>query len=111
MILALVLWLGRRREGSRTDAGTWVLLAAALGTMTYAFTFNPDMMVAIPVLGVMDEWDLFAFEAIPITLLGVWWLRTAFDPGEGRDALVLSAAATSLVRTAGFLLLNAGVRL
>ena len=109
-ILVLTLWLGRRRDGGRTDAGKWVLIAAALGTMAYAFTFNPDMMVANPILGVMNEWDLFAFEAVPITLLGVWWLRTAFDPGEGRDALVLSAAATSLVHTAGFLLLNAGVR-
>jgi hypothetical protein len=108
-ILALTLWLGRRRDGGRTDPGTWVLLAA-LGTVVYAFTFNPDMMVGDQTLGVMNEWDLFAFEAVPITLLGVWWLRTAFDPGEERDALVLSAAATSFVHTAGFLLLNAGVK-
>jgi hypothetical protein len=109
VVLALTLWLGRRRDGGRTDAGTWVLLGGALGTVTYAFAFNPDMMVANPALGVMNEWDLFAFEAIPITLLGVWWLRTALDPGDERDALVLSAAATSLVHTAGWLLLNAGV--
>ena len=111
VILALVGALGWRRDERRADSGTWVLLAAALGTAAYAFTFNPDMMVADPTLGVMNEWDLFAFEAVPITLLGVWWLRTAFDPGEERDALVLSAAATSFVHTAGFLLLNAGVRL
>lgn len=110
VILALTGWLGRRRDGGRTDSGTWVLLAA-LGTVVYAFTFNPDMMVGDQTLGVMNEWDLFAFEAVPITLLGVWWLRTAFDPGEERDALVLSAAATSFVHTAGFLLLNAGVRI
>jgi hypothetical protein len=110
VILALTGWLGRRRDGGCTDSGTWVLLAA-LGTVVYAFTFNPDMMVGDPTLGVLNEWDLFAFEAVPITLLGVWWLRTAFDPGEERDALVLSAAATSFVHTAGFLLLNAGVRL
>jgi len=111
VVLALTGWLGRRSDGSRTDSGTWVLLAAALGCVAYAFAFNPDMMVANEALGVMNEWDLFAFEAVPVTLLGVWWLRTAFDHGEKRDALVLSAAATSLVHTVGFLLLNAGVRL
>jgi hypothetical protein len=110
VILALVGPLGPRR-GGRTDAGTWPLLAAAAGVAAYAFAFNPDMMVANPALGVFNEWDLFAFEAVPITVLGLWWLRTAFEPGETRDALVLSLAAVSLVHTTGFVLLNAGVRL
>ena len=69
VILALTGWLGRRRDGRRTDSGTWVLLAA-LGTVVYAFAFNPDMMVGDQTLGVLNEWDLFAFEAVPITLLG-----------------------------------------
>jgi hypothetical protein len=111
VILALVGPLGTRRGGRRADPGTWLLVAAAAGTVAYAFTFNPDLMVADPALGVFNEWDLFAYEAVPITLLGLWWLRTAFEPGETRDALVLSVAVTSFVHTAGFLLLNAGIRI
>jgi hypothetical protein len=110
-ILALVGPLGARRSRSTTDSGTWPLVAFAAGTIAYAFTFNPDMMVANPALGVFNEWDLFAFEAVPITLLGIWWLRTAFPAGERRDALVLSAAVVAGVQTAGFLLLNAGIHL
>ncbi len=110
VVLALLGPLGRRRGGARSDGGTRVLMAAAGGTVAYAFAFNPDMMVANPALGVFNEWDLFAFAAVPVTMLGLWWLRTAFDPGEERDALVLSCAATSFVHTVGFLVLNAGVR-
>lgn len=110
-VLALLGPLGRRRSGARADTGTWVLVAAAAGTVAYAFAFNPDMMVADPALGVFNEWDLFAFAAVPVTMLALWWLRTAFEPGERRDALVLSCAATSFVHTVGFLMLNAGVRI
>jgi len=110
-LLALVGWLGRRRAGRRTDAGTWVLLAASAGTLAYAFLFNPDMAFFHPRLGALAEWDLFAFAAVPVTLLGLWWLRTATDAGEERDALVLAAGATALLLAAAWVLFNAGVRL
>ncbi|HUK11656.1 MAG TPA: hypothetical protein VLW17_00025 [Thermoanaerobaculaceae bacterium] len=111
LALALVGWLGRRSDGRRTDAGTWPLVAAAAGTALYAFVFNPDMMAAAPRLGVMNEWDLFAFEAVPITMLGLWWLRTAFEPGDVRDGVALSVGATALVHLIGWICLNAGIRL
>lgn len=110
-LLALVGWLGRRRDGRRTDPGTWVLLAASVGTLAYAFLFNPDMAFFHPQLGALAEWDLFAFAALPVTLLGLWWLRTAIDGGEECDALVLAAGATALLLAAAWVLFNAGVRL
>jgi hypothetical protein len=110
-LLALVGWLGRRGDGRRTDAGTWVLLAAAAGTLAYALLFNPDMAVYHPGLGALAEWDLFAFAAVPVTLLGLWWLRTACDDGEERDALVLAAGTTALLLAGAWVLFNAGVRL
>jgi len=106
-LLALVGWLGRRADGRRTDAGTWVLLAASVGTLAYAFLFNPDMAVFHPRLGALAEWDLFAFAALPVTLLGVWWLRTAMDAGEERDALVLATGTTALLLAAAWVLFNA----
>ena len=109
LLLALLGPLGRRSDGRRTDVGTPVLVVAAAGTLAYAFVFNPDMIVASQ-LGGLNEWDLFAFLAVPVTLLGVWWLRTAIDPGEERDALVLSATAASLLHVLPWILLNAGVR-
>jgi hypothetical protein len=110
-LLALVGWLGRRRDGRRTDAGTWVLLAASIGTLIYAFLFNPDMAVFHLGLGALAEWDLFAFAAVPVTLFGLWWLRTAMDEGEERDALVSAAGATALLLAGAWVLFNAGVRL
>jgi hypothetical protein len=109
LVLALLGWLGHRRSDGRTDAGTWPLLAAAVGTVLYAFVFNPDMMVANPALGVMNEWDLFSFEAIPISFLGVWWLRTAFDAGDQRDGVALAIGATALLHVVGWLCLNAHI--
>jgi hypothetical protein len=109
LLLAVVGALGRRADGRRSDAGTAVLLTAAAGTVTYAFVFNPDMMVASP-LGGLNEWDLFALLAVPVTLLGLWWLRTAMDEGDERDALVLSATVVSVLHSLPWLLFNAGVR-
>jgi hypothetical protein len=111
LLLALVAVLGRRSDGRRADAGTWVLLAAAAGLFAYAWTFNPDMMVANPTFGPLNEWDLFAFEAVPLTLLGLWSFHTAYDPGEERDGMLVAACAFSLVHTVPWLLFNAGVRL
>ncbi|MGV8039474.1 MAG: hypothetical protein AB2L07_05160 [Thermoanaerobaculaceae bacterium] len=108
LLLALVGPLGRRADGRRADAGTWVLLAAAAGALAYAFVFNPDLMVYSP-LGVLAEWDLFAFLAVPVTLLGMWWLRTAMDPGPARDGIIVAAVAVGLFHTLGFILLNAGL--
>ena len=110
-LLALTGWLGKRRDGRRTDGGTWVLLAASVGTLAYAFLFNPDMAAFHPRLGALAEWDLFAFAALPVTLLGVWWLRTAMDAGEERDALVLAAGTTALLLAGAWVVFNAGVRL
>lgn len=108
LLLALVGPLGRRADGRRADDGTWVLLAAAAGAVAYAFVFNPDLMVYSP-LGVLAEWDLFAFLAVPVTLLGMWWLRTAMDPGPERDGIVVAAVAVGVFHTLGFILLNAGL--
>lgn len=108
LLLALVGPLGRRRDGRRCDAGTWVLLAATAGAVAFAFVFNPDLMVFSP-LGALAEWDLFAFLAAPVTLLGMWWLRTAMDPGPARDGIVVAAVAVGLFHALGFVLLNAGV--
>jgi len=108
VLLALAGPLGRRADGRRTDEGTWVLLAATAGAVAYAFVFNPDLMVYSP-LGVLAEWDLFAFEAVPLTLLGMWWLRTAMDPGPNRDGIVVAAVALGLFHTLGFILLNSGL--
>lgn len=110
-LLALIGWLGRRHDGRRADAGTWVLLAASIGTLMYAFLFNPDMAAFHPRLGALAEWDLFAFAGVPVTLLGLWWLRTAVDEGEERDALVLSAGATAVLLAGSWVLFNAGMRL
>lgn len=107
LLLAVAGPLGRRRDGRRTDAGTWVFLAAAAGALVYAFVFNPDLMVYSR-LGVLAEWDLFAFLAVPLTLLGMWWLRTAMDPGPARDGIVVAAVAVGLFHTLGFVLVNAG---
>lgn len=108
LVLGVIGPLGRRRDGRRTDAGTWVFLSAAAGAVAYAFVFNPDLMVYSP-LGPLAEWDLFAFLAVPVTLFGVWWLRTAMDPGKDRDGIVVAAVAVGLYHTVGFILLNAGV--
>ncbi|HPW54161.1 MAG: hypothetical protein KA072_00305 [Thermoanaerobaculaceae bacterium] len=108
LLLAVVGPLGRRADGRRTDAGTWVLLAAAVGAVVFAFVFNPDLMVFSP-MGVLAEWDLFAFLAVPVTLLGAWWLRTAMDPGPTRDGIIVAAIATGIFHTLGFVLLNAGI--
>ena len=109
LLLAVVGAVGRRSDGRRSDGGTGVLIAAAVGTLLYAFVFNPDMMVASP-LGGLNEWDLFALLATPVTLLGLWWLRTAMDEGDDRDAVVLSATAASVLHALPWLLFNAGVR-
>jgi hypothetical protein len=110
-LLALAGGFGRRANGRRTDAGTWVLAAATGGALAYAFLFNPDMAAVAPRLGALNEWDLFAFLAVPLTLLGLWWLRTAMDPGRERDALALGVLALSAAHTVPWLLLNAGLRL
>lgn len=109
LLLAVIGPLGRRRDGRRADQGTSVLVAAAAGTLTYACVFNPDMMVASR-LGGLNEWDLFAFLAVPVSLLGLWWLRTAMDAGEERDALVFAATVVSAIHTVPWVLLNAGIR-
>ncbi|MEW6336678.1 MAG: hypothetical protein ACOY3Y_21160 [Acidobacteriota bacterium] len=109
-VLALLVPFGRRADGRKTDAGTWVLLAATLGTLAYAFLFNPDMAAVAPHLGALNEWDLFAFLAVPLTMAGLWWLRTAMEPGLERDALVLGVVALSVAHTLPWVLHNAGVR-
>jgi len=102
---------GTPRDGRWADQATWLLLAGAVGRVIYAFVFNPDMMVVNPRLGVMNEWDLFAFEAILVVFLGLWWLRTEYDPGEVRDGVVVSVGVTAVVHLAGWVCLNAGATL
>jgi hypothetical protein len=110
LVLAALLPLARPRIGPRRDGGSWVLAAAGLGFGLFVFLYNPDMMVADPRLGVLNDWDLFSVAGPPFTLLGLWALRTATEPGEERDALCLSACAVSLLHVLPWLLLNAGIR-
>lgn len=110
-LLSLVGTLGRREGGRKADGGTWVLTAATCGTLAYAFLFNPDMAAVAPHLGALNEWDLFAFLAVPLTVLGLWRLCTAMGPGPERDAVALGAVALSVAHTVPWLLLNAGIRL
>jgi hypothetical protein len=105
VLAALLPLLGRRR-----DPGTAVLAAASAGLGLFVFLYNPDMMVSDPSLGVLNEWDLFSAAGVPLTLLGLWALRTATEPGEEREAICLSAGAVSLFHVVPWLLFNAGVR-
>jgi hypothetical protein len=109
--LAALLPLATRRGERQGDPGTPVLLLACAGVLAFVFAYNPDMMVADPSLGVLNEWDLFSLAGVPLTLLGMWSLCVAVVPGEERDALGLSASVVSVVHGIPWLLLNAGIRL
>ncbi len=109
--LAALLPLATRRGERRREPGTPVLLLACAGVLAFVFAYNPDMMVADPGLGVLNEWDLFSLAGVPLTLFGAWTLCAAVAPGEERDALGLSASVVSIVHGIPWLLLNAGIRL
>lgn len=106
--VALLGWVGRRR---RPDAPGWVLEAAAAGSVAYAFVFNPDMMVYFPDLGPMAEWDLLSLPALPLTFLGLWWLRPALEGDDRWSEVALPAVAVSLLHCVGWLLFNTRVQL
>lgn len=109
-VFALLGWTLRRYKGPRAEPGFWVLFAGMIGPVIYAFIFNPDLMVFFPDLGPMAEWDLLCLEAIPITLFGVWWLKSADDNPGGVSELALPALAISGFHLVGWLLFNAGFR-
>jgi len=108
IIAATAACVWRRRY---MDNAGRVVLAASIATVIYAFTFNPDMMVANPMFGTLNEWDLFSLAGVPLSLTGLWSLRMATDPGPTRDGALLSASVVSLVHVVPWILLNAGVRL
>jgi hypothetical protein len=107
-LVALVGWIGRRR---RPDAPALVLVAAAAGSVAYAFVFNPDLMVYFPELGPMAEWDLLSLPAVPLAFLGLWWLRPALQGDDRWSEVALPAVAVSLLHCVGWLLFNARVQI
>ncbi len=108
--LAVLLPLAAPRGERRRDTGAQVLLLACAGLLVFVFAYNPDMMVADPTLGALNEWDLFSLAGVPLTLLGAWSLCSTVAPGEERDALALSACVVAIVHGIPWLLLNAGIR-
>jgi len=106
LVLAVAAWL-RRSDGGERGRGTAAVLAAFVGTLAYAFLFNPDMMVFYPSLGALAEWDLFAFLAGPATVLALWRVRSALQPTDLRDGALLAAAAASLVHGLAWVVFNA----
>jgi len=111
LILACAAGVGRRAGERRAGAAGLVLLAAAAGTVLYAFLFNPDMMVFYPSLGPLAEWDLFAFAAIPVTLLGAWTARVAWPASDSRSGALVAAAAVSAAHGLLWVAFNAVVTL
>lgn len=110
MLVALATAL-RGSDSTQGGRGARLLLAATVGTLAYALLFNPDMMVFYPSLGALAEWDLFAFLAVPVTVLGLWQVRNGWPATDLGNGALAAAAAVSTVHGLAWIAFNATVTL
>lgn len=95
------------RRRAATGPAAAVLVPAVVGTVLYAFVFNPDLMVYYPELGPLVEWDLFSVAAVPLAMLAATWLQKALEEELAGAGAALAAGSVALAHSALWVVYNA----